>query len=33
MTEKNSEWILINAFYYTFWMKKSEFIKYKYKTL
>ena len=31
MEKNKSEWILINAFYYTFWMKKSDYLKYKYK--
>lgn len=25
------EWVLINAYYYTFWMLRSEFEKYKIK--
>ncbi len=28
-----SDKVLINAFYYSFWMNKSEFIKYKPQTL
>lgn len=26
---KDNEYIYINAFFYSFWMKKSEYIKYK----
>lgn len=29
MEKNKSEWILINAFYYTFWMRKSDYLKYK----
>jgi hypothetical protein len=27
------EWVLINAYYYTFWMLRSEFEKYKIKNI
>lgn len=29
----NNDYIFIDAFFYCFWMKKSEYIKYKHQTL
>ena len=30
---KDSDYVYIDAFFYYFWMKKSEYIKYKHQTL